>query len=382
MNILVVCHYGLYQNLTFSFVHNQIREYVSLGHRVRVIIPVAVGKKGPDGRQLGSLLTKGQADGVELYYVRYVTLSSYGKKWFNTESAKASIRLGWKGIFQDFQPDVIHAHTLGFDSELGAWLKEKWSCPLVVTTHGSDTVIPLEHGQADVLRQNCDKADAVVAVSVKLRQRLGSCGTKTPLHTIFNGFVPRENPAQAERTSCSMIQVGNLVPSKRVDMTIRALAKLREKYPEMMLTVVGQGPEKEKLVSLCQDLGVAEQVCFTGLLPNDAVFERMCQSAFFVMASKPEGFGIVYLEAMSAGCVTIGTEGEGIDGVIRNGENGFLVPADDPDAIAELVSRCLEQPQWAGQIAGRGREASADLTWERNAAAYIALFRQLRGRKL
>ena len=153
MKILVVCHYGLYQDLTASFVHNQAKEYAALGHRVRVIIPNGIGKNGPGRGRVLPLLSERETDGVELVDLRYVTLSRYGEKHFNTSSAVAVIRVHWNRIFDDFRPDVIHAHTLGFDSEIGAWLKKKFHCPLVVTTHGSDTVLPLEKGQQALLKR-------------------------------------------------------------------------------------------------------------------------------------------------------------------------------------------------------------------------------------
>lgn len=374
MKILVVCHYGLYQDLTASFVHNQAKEYAALGHRVRVIIPNGIGKNGPGRGRVFPLLSERETDGVELVDLRYVTLSRFGEKHFNTSSAVAAIRVHWNRIFDDFRPDVIHAHTLGFDSEIGAWLKKKLHCPLVVTTHGSDTVLPLEKGQQALLKRWCDQADAVVAVSRCLKQRLAVCGTKTRLYSIYNGFVPRPIPAGNERNAYSMIQVGHLIPSKRVDETIRALALLRKDYPDMTLTVVGQGPLREELERLCVPLGVKDAVCFSGQLPNDQVFALLCRSRFFVMASKPEGFGIVYLEAMAAGCVTIGTEGEGIADVIEHGVNGFLVPADDPDAIAAVIADCIQNPEKAAQIADRGKQTALKLTWRENARNYIDLF--------
>ena len=191
MNILVVCHYGLYQDLSFSFVHNQIREYVKLGHRVRVIIPNGWGKPGRNGKHMGKALQISQADGVELYDLRYLTLSHYGEKGFNTRRAMGAIHAHRKQLFRDFQPDVIHAHTLGFDSDIGAWLKQKLGCPLVVTTHGGDTATPLSRGEHTWLKERCDRADVVVSVSSALREKVRSCGTQTRLEVILNGFVPR-----------------------------------------------------------------------------------------------------------------------------------------------------------------------------------------------
>lgn len=377
MNILVICHYGLYQDLSFSFVHNQIREYAKLGHRVRVVIPNGWGKPGRDGKRIGKRLRMHTVDNVELCDLRYLTLSRYGEKGFNIRCAIGAIRAHWKKIFGDFQPQVIHAHTLGFDSEIGAWLKKKMGIPLVVTTHGSDTAVPLQRGQAEQLRMTCDKADRVVAVSSALKEKLRTCGTVAPLETIVNGFVPRPMPEELSRQSLRMIQVGHLIPSKRVDITVRAFAMLQTKYPDMALCIIGQGPQRSALETLCEELGVARKVSFWGQLPNDVVFQELCQSSFFVMASKPEGFGIVYLEAMAAGCITVGTAGEGIADVIRSGENGFLVPADDPEAIVQVIESCLADPEKVAVLAAAGQTAARKLTWDKNARQYIRLFTEL-----
>ena len=95
------------------------------------------------------------------------------------------------------------------------------------------------------------------------------------------------------------------------------------------------------------------------------------------MPSIPEGFGIAYLEAMASGCITIGTEGEGIADLIVSGKNGFLVPPDDPDSIVRVIEWCLEHPEEADIIAERGRKDALGLTWEYNAKQYINLFQEL-----
>lgn len=378
MNILVVCHYGLYEDLTASFVHNQIRQYAALGHQVRVIIPCALGKAGRDGSRIGNCLKISEADGVKLYDLRYVSLSKYGEKHFNTVSAIAALKLHCRKILADFTPDVIHAHTLGFDSGIGAWLKEKLNCPLIVTTHGGDTVRPMQKGQGELLRRYCDSADHVVAVSNQLGNLLRTCGTATPISTIHNGFVPR-NPEAVEKDPYGLIQVGHLIPSKRFDTTIRAFAQLKEKYPAMTLTMVGQGHLRKSLEALCVELGVADAVEFTGQLPNGEVFSRMCRASFFVMASAPEGFGIVYLEAMAAGCIAIGAEGQGIADIIQNGENGYLVPVDDPQRIAQIIDSALQNPEEAAKIAAKGQALAETMTWENAARKYLALFCALLG---
>ncbi len=373
MNILVVCHDGLYRDLSASFVHGQTRAYVKLGHRVRVIIPVAVGKPGPDGKRFGPAVLRREADGVELYYVRYATLSQYGARWFNHTSACVALRCALSAILRDFTPQVIHAHTLGFDTQVGAWLKNRLGVPLMVTTHGSDASIPFEKGDLAFLRNSCDLADTVVAVSSALAQKVRACGTATPVRVIMNGFRLDHVPESREKVPVSLIQVGNLQEQKRVHITIEAFSRLCWGYPEATLTIVGSGPQREDLEALCRDLGIADRVTFTGRLPNAQVLEKMAAAQFFVMPSVREGFGIVYAEAMACGCVAIGTQGEGIADLIVSGENGYLVPPDDPEAIVCAIQTCLEDPKKTEIVAEAGRKAALQLTWEKNAQAYCEL---------
>ena len=376
MNILVVCHYGLYRDLTASFVHAQARAYAALGHRVRVIIPVPVGKVW-EGRRLGPFQAVRQDGGVELYYTRFLSLSHFGERRFNTVSARWSVRLFLGRLLADFTPDVIHAHALGLNSEVGAWLKGRLGCPLVVTTHGSDTFVPYMAGDKELLKRYADKADQVVCVSSLLQKRLLDCGVTAPTRVILNGFHVRHMEAGVEKAPYSMVQAGYLVERKKADVTIRACAKLRQRYPEMTLEIIGSGDQMARYQDLCRELGMADGVCFRGFLPNAETLAEMAKAQFFCMPSVREGFGIVYLEAMASGCVTIGTEGEGIADLMVSGENGFLVPPDDPEAIVRVVEWCLDHPAEANTIAQRGRRDALGLTWARNAQQYISLFQSL-----
>lgn len=373
MKIFVVCHFGLYQDLSSSFVHNQIREYVREGHSVRVLVPNALGKPDRAGARLGPVLNISRVDGVEIYDLRFFSASGRGRKEFNARSAIAAIRLQWGKIFKDFTPDIIHAHTLGFDSRIGAFLKQKFRCPLVVTTHGGDTARPLARGEGDLLRSYCADADRITAVSGPLKAQLESCGTDVPIDVIHNGFIPRQ-PMEIQKDPFRLIQVGHLIESKHFDITIRALAALKPQYPQLKLTIVGQGHLRPNLEALCAGLGVEDCVEFTGQLPNEEVFARMCGASYFVMASHPEGFGIVYLEAMAAGCLAFGTEGEGIADIIESGENGYLVPKDDFDSVTFILDYCLSHPEETARLAARGQEIARSMTWAESSRKYLKLF--------
>lgn len=378
MNILIVCHAGMYQDISSSFIHAQAEAYAALGHRVRAIVTNPFGKTDRSGQCFFPAVTVQNVSGVEIVDMRTISLSNFGEKGLNLFFAKLTAWLHFSKILSDFRPNVIHAHTLGTDSALGAWLKKKLQCPLVVTTHGSDTAVRIEQGRAAELKPLCDGADRVVAVSSALAAKLKTCGTKTPVEVILNGFRIRSLPAVSEeRAQCAVVQVGHLIKQKHFDVTLRAFARLKKEYPAAQFTVVGQGSEREALEALADELGVSESVHFLGQLPNEAVLAEMSKAQFFCMPSVREGFGIVYLEAMASGCVTIGTEGEGIADLIVSGENGVLVPPEDPDAIARVIEWCLQHPEESESIAQQGRRDALSLTWGKNAENYVKLFTSL-----
>lgn len=375
MNILVICHYGLYQNPAISFVHAQVREYVKLGHCVRVIVPVALGKKAwKQGKWRAIPYT---LDGVEIYPVRYMSISKIGNDWFNLWAVLAAINCKKKHLLAGFLVDIIHAQNMGFDSAIGRIFRHYCDCPMVVTTHGSDTTIPFDQGKLHALYNICKQADTIVAVSKALADKLRQCGTSTPIHIIINGFQREHIQTDNVKISNSIIQVGNLLPSKRFSVTIDAFAMFRKQYPDAILTIIGQGPERQRLEQQCKALGISQAVRFLGQVPNEVVLEEMAKHKFFVMPSVREGFGIVYLEAMASGCITIGTEGEGIASFLRNGENGYLIPADSPDVLTDLLIDCSECPERADAVAQHGRTDALHQTWEKNAQDYLALFESL-----
>ena len=121
MKILIVCHVGMYQDLSSSFVHAQAEAYAAQGHTVRAVILNPAGKADRFGHRLFPTVTVGNADGVEMVNMRFISLSNLGEKGGTAFFAKQSAWTHFSKIFSEFQPDVIHAHT--------RWaLPAPWAC--------------------------------------------------------------------------------------------------------------------------------------------------------------------------------------------------------------------------------------------------------------
>lgn len=376
MNILVIAAQGLYADYSASFVHGQVKEYVRAGHKVRVIVPVAAGKATNAVKRLSRPIVRAVQDGTEIFYIRYLSLGHFGENTFNPKSAEKTVRFYKRALLKDFKPDVIHAHAIFFAGNIGRVLKAVCKVPLVITTHGGDTDLALLPDKTVEARAICDSAECVVAVSDVYVEKTRRIGSHTEIRCILNGFNI-QNVCPGTKKKHSLIQACYLIPRKHVELSIVAASALREKYPDISLTIVGNGVEQERLEKLTVKLGMTDAVDFCGFLPNQDVLKKMAESEIFVLPSVDEGFGIAYIEAMASGCITIGTEGEGIGSVIRSGENGYLAPANDAGAISAIIDRCFEEPDKAKEIARRGMESARELTWDRNARQYLELFEKL-----
>lgn len=372
MNILVIAHYQDDGSPYVSFVHDQVVEFVKQGHQVIVLVPTVFGKKYKYLHSKKSI----ELGGAQIYYLDCLSFSNYGKYNINNFCGFTVINSFMRKLLKLHSIDVIHAHTIGFDGCIAVKLKQRYHIPVVITTHGTDTIGEINNGKGDYIIEICKKADCIVAVSSKLKKMLLNLCPELEIFVIMNGFRQLQQ-LDVNKEAYTIIQVSALIPQKGVDVTIAAFAKVLRTYPQARLEIVGEGEEEMGLKSLCKELDIEDSVCFCGFLKNEEVLKHMAKSQIFVMPSINEGFGIVYIEAMSQKCVVIGTRGEGIEDVIRAGENGFLISPNQSGVLAEIMTKCLSSMEDCMKIADKGFHSSQKLTWENNAKRYIELFEKL-----
>ncbi|PVE92345.1 glycosyl transferase group 1, partial [Priestia megaterium] len=120
------------------------------------------------------------------------------------------------------------------------------------------------------------------------------------------------------------------------EKTINVLNRIKTEIA-FEFTIVGDGLERKRLEQLAIDSNLVDKVNFTGSISRNETFGLMKNSDIFIMLSKKETLGLVYLEAMAAGCIVIGTRGQGIDGIVIDGENGFLTSSSDEEEIYQTI---------------------------------------------
>jgi phosphatidylinositol alpha-1,6-mannosyltransferase len=127
------------------------------------------------------------------------------------------------------------------------------------------------------------------------------------------------------------------------DMVIRAMPELLRRFPDLRYDIVGDGDARPGLQALTQELGVGDAVRFHGIVSEAELRQHYAQASLFIMPSRAEGFGFVFLEAMAHGLPVIGGNVDATPEVVVHGETGLLVNPTSVDDIVEATSRLLRE---------------------------------------
>ena len=136
--------------------------------------------------------------------------------------------------------------------------------------------------------------------------------------------------------------------------------------------IVGSGAENDKLHHIVDELGMEKHAVFHGQMKRDDAQKIVRDADCFIMVSSREAFGLVYVEAMAKGCIVIGTKGQGIDGIVKHGENGFLCKARDVEGLANTISHIVAlSPVSLRTISNNAIATAENLTDRKVAEHYI-----------
>lgn len=388
MKTVVILTHVTFDNSPYCiFVHEHAKALVEQGYRVIVFAIIHwfpllshFQKYKKDFMQRIKGKNKHQViDGVEVIYKK---ATSFSNLLYNTNinlngmSYYCSIKRLFKKIYKTENVIWIDAHTFKIEGYVANKLKKKYkNVTTTVTLHGTsffkNTNTPT--GIASI-RKILNGVDYSVCVSNKIEKLAQKNGVNNT-QVIYNGIQAHEfEQVNKEDYKYNIITVGSLIPRKKHDITINAIGQLVKKYPQIKLNIIGFGGEIEKLKTVVQENNLSQNVCFKGQMTNEEVQDLMNKSYIFLLPSINEGFGIVYAEAMKARCITIGTIGEGIDGFIINGENGFLVNA-DINEIKNLIIDIYDGKYDLNKIRTNAYNDSKELTWKNNIQKYLNLIK-------
>ena len=385
LRILMMIHRQADNSPYCFYVHEQAKALMARGHEVVVISAVGVTpmmKRLRPGQAEVAARTPKEAvvDGVRVFYPRYLTLGNAGERLLGGRLLAASALPVAKALHREKPFDLVHAHMLPRDGHAGLIVARALGIPFALTVHGTDIFHYFIPGQTPWPRnvRIAREADALMAVSTLLMSRVAPYrGGEKLSRVVPNGVDLSLVPEKTDNVPRAVISVGTLKARKCMDRTLEAFARLAGEYPDATLTIVGIGEMEAQLRARIAELGLEGRVTLTGGLPHAEVLARMAKSDLFVLPSWGEGYGIVYIEAMAAGCIAVGTQGEGIEDTITDGENGFLVPAGDIDATERVMRAVFENRERYAALREKGRRDARALTWARNAQTVEEIYFEL-----
>jgi teichuronic acid biosynthesis glycosyltransferase TuaC len=239
---------------------------------------------------------------------------------------------------------LIHAHAALPCGHAAMLLARDLSIPFVVTVHGLDAFSKRQvHGQfgrrcSQVSEDVYRAAARVICISEQVARRVreGLRGDAN-VSVVYNGVDPSMfGPAGSTASADTVIlSVGNLIPIKGHELLLRSVAAIAPGHPKVQCRIIGDGPEHVRLQELARELRIEDRIQFLGRRARSEVADAMRHCALFALPSWYEGLGGVYLEAMATERPAVGCCGQGIEEIIRHGENGWLI---EPKSLSGLTA--------------------------------------------
>ena len=273
-----------------------------------------------------------------------------------------------------FKPDVITAHFVLPQLQFMPLFKQQFpNARTCLVLHGESSLFNKFY--PDSYKTMMSSVDVwgfrSLAFQKSFEKRFGS---EKPMFLCHSG-IPEKYLESVEKVFSNGVKrfafVGSLYELKNVDITLRALHKAMADK-EYTFDIVGSGAEDDNLHHLVDELSIQDHVVFHGQMKRDDAQQIIRDADCFVMVSTREAFGLVYVEAMAKGCIVIGTKGQGIDGIVKHGENGFLCKARDMDGLANVIDEIVSlSSEELKEISSNAVATAANLTDRKVAEHYL-----------
>jgi len=390
----------MFPRLSETFITNEITELRRRGVPIRIVslLPAAQAVDWPNARALGDsafvLPDPDTREGAAACRAAHARLfRRHPGRWLSI-AVRAGRHLSsrtWKRFLQagplsvlSLDENIPHFHA-GFahaPASVVLWASRLTGRSWSLAAHAKDLYL----SEPASLRRKLGAARFVWTCTETNGAHLRELSGETPVHVGYHGVdLAFWSAPSISRLPDRILAVGRLVPKKGFDDLLRAAAKLAARGVPFTLDLVGDGPERARLESLANELGLNERVMFKGAMPADALRALYARAAVFALPcvqlpnGDRDGIPNVLVEAMAAGTPVVATRVSGIPELIAHERTGLLAPARDPAALADAIGEVLSHPQSATRRAIAARadvEVRFDLS--KNAARLAELLQRHR----
>lgn len=282
-----------------------------------------------------------EMDGVPVYRIPLFKPIPHGKYSKHIINRSVKRICSWLDS-DDFVPDVIVGHFPNPQIEVVGLLKDKWpQAKSAIVMHGDIDLTKQVYGNR--LMEMCKKIDFWGFRSVAVRRQFER--KIMPLKHSFicysgipQDYITEHNQHAFPNPLRHFVYVGEMIDRK---YPLRIIDALQIAYPDgnYRLSYIGEGELLNAIRNRVENDRLSSHVQVLGKIPRDTIKDQYDKADCMVMISRDEAYGLVYLEAMARGCITIASRNEGFDGVIKDGENGYLCKAGDAEELAAVIQR-------------------------------------------
>lgn len=355
LKILIICDKGFVFGGTEVLIFNEKEGLIKRGHEVKVFS----SDVSNDQANFGDYTFKGFNENSIIKWFNYV---------FNFNSY---IKI--KQVLREYKPDIIHLHNIFYQVSPSVLLGVG-NIPTVLTLSSYELICPtgalikpdgyrcVSPGKHDlrctgsikgylyetikqfIHKYLLKKIAIYIAPSESIKGDFSNQKIiSSPITVIHNGIQLMEFSPMVNYKR--LLYVGRLSKEKGVEVLLRAIKIIKERIPEIIVDIVGDGPEKNILMKLSNDLDLDNNVRFVGSIPHNKIgdFYKLC-TAIIVPSICADNFPTVCIEAMSIGRPIIGSRVGGIPELIDDRNTGYLIQSGNPEQVANKVTYLVKHP--------------------------------------
>jgi glycosyltransferase involved in cell wall biosynthesis len=280
-----------------------------------------------------------------------------------------------------FSPDLVHAHFASIYGLYGALCGFQ---PRLLSVWGSDVYeIPRKSLlNALILRFVLAKTPFIFSTSHAMARQTSRFTSKT-IQVIPFGVDTRHFCKLSGNRDEKFFTIGtvkSLHPRYGIDILMDAFAILVKRHPgrALRLLIAGEGNQREILETRSRKAGLEELITFCGKVPHQEVPALIARMDVFVALSRQESFGVAAVEAMACECPVVVSDAEGFCEVVKDGETGFIVPMENPEAACNAIEKLMDNPSLREKMGIKGRQRVQHLyEWDQNVKAMIKAYEKI-----
>ncbi len=332
-----------------SFFLEQAKALKKAGHQVTILYCDTYSVKCIREWIVYEEQTTDVIDNIKVYRKKTFCPFKHGMEGHRKAFARGILSLYESQIKGRMEPDILHAHCCVWAGQAAMALSQQTGIPYLITEHA--TMFQLHRDQISrknnqYITQAFQRAAKVLCVSSAFRDVLAVYRAPQEIQVVGNvvdcDFFHQSDTKTANFTFFSLcyMQTEDQLRKKGIDILLRAWRTVQRNCPLARLVVGGGGQALQKAVKWCEEYEISDTVTFLGALDRQQTAHQMASCDCFVLPSRYETFGVVYIEAMACGNPVIATACGGPDDFVTP-DNGLLVPVEDVSALEQAMQQMI-----------------------------------------